>query len=164
MDKEGFKEYLENRYQDQMAYYDKAALKNQKKYKQFQWTLIVLSSIAPVLAALIDKWPQLQWAVVVVSALVAILTAGLKTFQYQELWVTYRTTMEQLKHEYHFYRFGVDPYAGEGIDKEMLFVSRVETILDKEHVNWPQTKSQHGNGLLQRIGVISEEIKDEKQG
>lgn len=162
MDKELFKEYLENRYKDQMAYYNKAAGKNQKKYKQFQWTLIILSAITPILAALIQRWPQLQLFVVVISAIVAVLTAGLKTFQYQELWINYRTTMEQLKPEYHYYSFGVGPYAEEGIDKEMLFVSRVETILDKEHVGWPQTKQQQNNGQSQSTEATKEEVKDEQ--
>ena len=161
MDKELFKEYLDNRYKDQMKYYDGAAGMNQKKYKLFQWTLIILSATTPILAALIQRWPQLQLVVVVISAIVAILTAGLKTFQYQELWVTYRTTMEQLKPEYHYYSFGVGPYAEDGIDKEMLFVSRIETILDKEHVGWPQTKRQPDNGPAPKVET-NEEAKDEQ--
>ena len=145
-----------------MAYYHRMAGKNQKKYKQFQWTLIILSAITPILAAFMERWPQLQLFVVIISAIVAILTAGLKTFQYQELWVNYRTTMEQLKPEYHYYSFGVGSYAEEGIDREMLFVSRIETILDKEHVDWPQTNHQQNNGQSQRTESVREEAKDEQ--
>jgi len=143
MDKEVFKDYVENRYKDQMAYYCKSAGRNQKKYKQFQWILIIFSAITPILAALDGKWFSTQIAVVAISALVAILTTGLKTFQYQETWVSYRTTNELLKPEIYYYNFGVGPYAEEGIDKETLFVSRVETILDKEHINWPTAKKMH---------------------
>jgi hypothetical protein len=140
MDKEAFNNYLEDRYRKQMDYYSKSSGKNQKKYKNFQWILIILSAIAPVLTALITKWPQLQIAVVVITALVAILTTGLKTFQYQELWVNYRATYEQLKPEIHYYNFGVGPYGTAGVDKESLFVTRIETILDKEHQGWPPAK------------------------
>jgi hypothetical protein len=143
MDKETFKDYVENRYKDQMAYYSKAAGKNQKKYKQFQWILIILSALTPILAAFIGRWPDLQIPVVIISAIVAILTAGLKTFQYQEMWISYRATNEMLKPEIYYYNFSVGPYAEEGIDKETLFVSRVETILDKEHINWPVAKKIH---------------------
>lgn len=143
MDKEIFKDYVENRYKDQMSFYDKAAVKNQKKYKQFQWVLIVFSAITPVLAAFDGQWVRLQIPVVLVSAIVAVLTAGLKTFQYQEMWVNYRATNELLKPEIYYYNFSVGPYAEEGIDKETLFVSRVETILDKEHINWPVVKHLH---------------------
>ena len=140
MKNEEFDQYVNDRYQGQMAYYSKSSGKNQKKYKRYQWVLIIFSAITPVLAALISMWPVLQITVVVTSALVAILTTGLKTFQYQELWVTYRATYEQLKPEIHYYNFGVGPYGEEGIDKESLFITRVETILDKEHQGWPPAK------------------------
>ena len=48
-----------------------------------------------------------------------------------------------LKPEIYYYNFSVGPYAEDGIDKETLFVSRVETILDKEHINWPVAKKIH---------------------
>src|SRR4030095_12245350 len=128
-----------------MAYYSKAASKNQKRYKALQWVLIVSSFITPILAAFDKKGVDLQIPVVLISTLVAILTAGLKAFQYQELWVKYRTTNELLKPEIHYYNFDVGPYAEEGVNKEMLFVSRVETILDKEHISWPLIKKAQEN-------------------
>ena len=140
MDKEAFSKYLKERYEDQMNYYNKASGKNQKKYRRFQWILIVLSALTPVLAALDGKCIDLQLPVVIISALVAILTTGLKTFQYQELWVNYRATHEQLKPEIYYYNFNVGPYGEEGIDKEALFISRIESILDKEHQGWPPSK------------------------
>ena len=146
MDKEIFKDYVETRYKKQMSYYSKAAAKNQKRYKQFQWVLIIFSAITPILAAFDGKWVSLQVPVVLISAIVAILTAGLKTFQYQEMWVNYRATNELLKPEIYYYNFGVGPYAEDGIDRESLFVSRVETILDKEHINWPVLKKLHEAG------------------
>jgi hypothetical protein len=140
MEKEAFDKYLEDRYYNQLNYYDKASVRNQKNYRRFQWILIILSAMTPILAALDGKWFSLQIAVIVVSAIVAILTTGLKTFQYQELWVNYRATHEQLKPEIHYYSFGVGPYGQAGVDKESMFVSRVEAILDKEHQGWPSAK------------------------
>lgn len=157
-----FKEYVENRYKDQMAYYSKSASKNQKRYKLFQWILIVLSAATPVMAALDEQWVDMQIPVVIVSSAVAILTAGLKTFQYQELWVKYRTTNELLKPEIHYYNFGVGPYAEEEVDREMLFVSRVETILDKEHISWPLIKKAHEDSDNHNANTGIDEIK--KQG
>jgi hypothetical protein len=145
MDKEAFAKYLKERYEDQMNYYDKNSGKNQKKYRRFQWILIVLSALTPVLAALDGKFIDLQLPVVIISALVAILTTGLKTFQYQELWVNYRATHEQLKPEIYYYNFNVGPYGETGIDKEALFISRIESILDKEHQGWPPSKKNGEN-------------------
>lgn len=139
MDTNAFNEYLEKRYYDQMNYYDKASLKNQKRYKNFQWILIILSAITPVLAALPHRF-EFQYSVVTISAIVAILTTGLKTFLFQELWVSYRSTVEQLKPEINYYNFNVGPYGKPGINKETLFVSRIESILNKEHDTWPISK------------------------
>ena len=154
MDKAAFDEYVENRYKHQMEYYSKASSKNQKKYKLFQWILIILSAVTPVLAALNGvTWSHeektynissqlLQILLVVISSIVAILTTGLKTFQYQDLWVNYRTTYEQLKPEIYYYEFNIGPYAEIGVDKESLFVSRVEAILSAEHMQWPPNPAQ----------------------
>ena len=152
MDKARFDEYVENRYKKQMQYYSNTSAKNQKKYKLFQWTLIILSAVTPVLAAMSgliinheDKTytigsQVLQILLVLVSSIVAILTTGLKTFQYQDLWVNYRATYEQLKPEIYYYEFNVGPYSVAGIDKESVFVSRVEAILNAEHIQWPPAK------------------------
>ncbi len=140
MDSGAFKEYLEKRYYDQLGFYDKSSVKNQKKYKNFQWILIILSALTPVLAAINKESFNTQFIVIVVSAIVAILTTGMKTFQFQELWVNYRATCEQLKPEIHYYNFNVGPYGVLGVDKESLFISRVESILDKERQGWPPAK------------------------
>jgi len=142
MEKAAFKEYLENRYKNQLEYYDKAATKNQKRYKLFQWLLIILSATTPILAALQLNWGDLQIPVVIISSVVAILTTGMKTFQYQELWVSYRTTMEQLKPELYYYNFNAGPYAEEGVNKEKLFVARAEAIMSKEQKGWPPAKNE----------------------
>jgi len=149
MDKETFETYKKERYEKQMQYYSEASARNQKKYKQFQWILIVLSAITPVLAALNGlsfgsaNKPivvNLGLVVVVVSSIVAILTTGLKTFDYQGLWITYRSTYEKLKPEIHYYNFNVGEYGRPDIDKESLFVSRIEALLSAEHSQWPAAK------------------------
>jgi hypothetical protein len=148
MDNATFETYLKERYNPQMDYYDSASKKFQKKYKIFQWILIILSAITPVIAALngygndhdkkLSQFSSLF--VVVISSIVAILTTGLKTFNYQELWITYRTTHEKLKPELYYYNFNVGEYGKSGVDKESLFVSRVESLLSAEHSVWPPAK------------------------
>jgi hypothetical protein len=141
MDTTEFNEYLKNRYLDQLNYYEKAAGKNKKKYKNFQWILIIFSTLTTILAALPDIPDfDLKYIVVATAAIVTILTAGLKTFQYQELWVSYRSTIELLKPEIYYYKFNVNEYGQAGVDKETQFVFNVEKILNKEHDVWPVAK------------------------
>ncbi len=140
MDENAFNEYLEKRYEGQMNYYSKASAKNQKKYKNFQWMLIILSTLTTIMAALPRDKFDLQYAVVASAALVTVITSALKTFQYQELWVNYRATSEQLKPEIYYYHFNVGDYGKEGADKESIFIKHVEAILNKEHDGWPVIK------------------------
>jgi len=154
MDKAVFDDYVENRYKKQMDYYSKSSSKNQKKYKQFQWILIILSALTPVLAALngvtsssslkiFNAGSLVQILLVIISSIVAILTTGLKTFRYQDLWIKYRTTYELLKPEIYYYEFNIGMYGSAGADKESVFVTRVEAILNTEHSQWqPVSKSQ----------------------
>jgi hypothetical protein len=152
MDKEVFDRYVQERYAAQMDYYRKSSAENQASYKRFQWLLIILSALTPVFAALnnikstifgIDIGSHLGLVVVLVSSIVAILTTSLKTFNYQELWSNYRATYERLKPEIHYYHFNAGPYAVTGTDKESLFVTRIEGILNAEHVHWPPAKTSN---------------------
>lgn len=153
MDKAAFDDYVTNRYQDQLKYYEAISAGNQKKYKRFQWILIVLTALTPVFAALKTiKWGDfvmpvdLSVLVLVTSTIVAILTTGLKTFNYQELWIVSRTTQEMLKPELYYYNFNVGDYGAQGVDKESVFVTRVEAILGSEHKQWPPAKSLQDKG------------------
>lgn len=138
MELSAFNDYLETRYYDQLKYYEKASGKNQRRYKNFQWILIVVSTLTTIFAATNEfAGFDLHYLIVVSSAVVTVLTAALKTFQYQELWVNYRNTIEQLKPEIFYYRYNVGDYGNPEVDKEILFISRIESILSKEHDSWP---------------------------
>lgn len=166
MDASLFNEYLEKRYYDQIKYYSSASAKNQKKYKNFQWILIIFSTLTTILAALprSEKF-DVQYLIVLSSALVTILTAALKTFQYQELWVSYRNTIEQLKPELFYYQFNVGDYAQEGVDKETIFVARIEQILNKEREVWPVAKkvkdqSNQGQDIDELQTRLNQQLRD----
>ena len=137
MDKETFAKYLKDRYQDQISFYDKSALKNQGQYRWMQGTIIVLAALTPVIVELgrESDWVHLA---TVTSAFVAILTASLKTFNYQENWLNYRTTCETLIKEQHFLEAGIGDYRT-AEDKESLFVERVESVISRENTMWIST-------------------------
>ena len=153
---DAFAEYVTERYEKEIGWYDGKAARNQTIYRWMQWTLIVLAAITPILIEL-DLEPLghveangegsgvIQWATLT-SAVVAILTAGLKTFKYQENWINYRTTCETLRKEKHFYDAGLGAYAA-AADTEALFVDRVESLISRENTMWvsthkPETKSK----------------------
>jgi uncharacterized integral membrane protein len=133
MDKAAFDKYLAERYEPQVEWYDRKAIWNQRVYTGFQWTVIVLGAITPVLVAVGGEWQR--WSAVVVGSLVAIGIAGLKTFKYQENWVNYRTTCETLRKEIHYLQAGVDAYRG-AANPAALFVERVEALIARENSMW----------------------------
>ena len=47
--------------------------------------------------------------------------------------------------EIYYYNFGIGPYDIDGIDKESLFVTRVEAMVDSEHTQWAASKKLQGN-------------------
>lgn len=133
MDKGKFEDYLESRYRKETDWYDKKAVWNHNAYQIFQWAAIVLSSSTAVLVV-IGTGP-LKWFAVIIAVLVAISTASLKTFKYQENWISFRTTCETLKKEFHYYEAGLHGYE-DSDDKEVLFVDRIESLISRENTLW----------------------------
>lgn len=117
------------------------ATKNQIIYRWLQWSVIVLAAITPVLIELnLDiVWaPGFAHVPTATATVVAILTAGLRTFEYQENWINYRTTCETQRKEKYFYEVGLREY-GSAEDKEALFVDRVESLISRENTMWVST-------------------------
>ena len=133
MKKKDFKEYLENRYKDRVAWYDNKAIWNHRVYQVFQWTAIVLSAVTPIFIIIGEG--AIKWLAVAIAVVVAITTAALKTFKYQENWINYRTTCETLRKEIHYYEAGIQGYDTTD-DKEALFIERVESLISRENTLW----------------------------
>lgn len=139
MNKDDFQKYIDEKYYDQIKWYDEKSEKNKNLYEKFQFGLIIFSAITPVLIA-IQMDPiissYLKWFPIITSVFVAILASVLKTFKYQENWLNYRTISETLKKEIHFYNGNIDDYDGVE-DKEALFIGRVESIISREkYTSW----------------------------
>ncbi|HEX8922845.1 MAG TPA: DUF4231 domain-containing protein [Pyrinomonadaceae bacterium] len=137
MTKEQFDEYLGTRYQDQINWYDAKAIKSKSFYNAFQWGVIILSALAPILVITLEEKPW-KWVAVAVTVLLAIGTAGLKAFKYQENWINYRSVAGALKKEKYLYDAGVDDYSTQS-DKEATFVKRVEALISLENSIWVST-------------------------
>ena len=70
MEKEDFQKYLKERYEDQINWYDKKSAWNQKLYRYFQWSIIILAAITPVLVEIAPETNR--WPAVIIAALVGI--------------------------------------------------------------------------------------------
>ncbi len=136
-----FDAYLMDRYEDQIKWYDGKAQKYKRLYNIFQAPILILAAITPVLVV-VESNDRVKVITVVVSALVAIGTSMLKTFNFQETWISYRTTCETLKKEKHYYDWKIGEY-GQSSNREKAFVERVES-LPRENTMWLSARGRKG--------------------
>jgi uncharacterized membrane protein len=140
MTDEKFEEYLNDRYRDQINYYGSKAGWNKRMYNSFQWSVIIVSAVLPVLVVSSIK-EDYKWATAGLSLLLAIGTSALKAFKFQENWLNYRQLAETLKQEKHFFDADLGSYAT-AADKHATFVERVESLISRENAIWTNVHQQ----------------------
>jgi len=130
-------EYLNDRLEKQISWYDNKSMQNQKWFKRLQIFQIAAATSIPVLVIYItDTTPFLRFLNALLGALIAVVSGAIGLYKFQENWLEYRTTCESLRHEKYLYLTKTDPY---NIDSPFpLLVSRVETLISKENTNWAQ--------------------------
>jgi hypothetical protein len=148
MTDEQFDEYLKTRYQAEMDWYEMRSKRNKMLYLFFQWGIIILSAITPILITIGDFRgaptqatgnPQeitgIQIFSISTAFLVAVFAAATKVFHFQENWLDFRATREELKSEIHLYSARLYGYAT-ARDTRALFVNRIESIIRREVRVW----------------------------
>ena len=144
-------EYIKNRLDDQIRWYDGKSQWNQKKYKQLRVFEFVAAASIPFLTGYMTvNAPFISFTVGLLGLIIAAITGVVTLYKFQENWVEYRTTCESLKHEKHLFLTKVEPYDGD--EPFPLFVQRVESLISKENTNWTQymtrpTKNIKGDGV-----------------
>lgn len=128
-------EFLKERLDDQINWYDKKSQWNQKRYKILKIAEIIAASSIPFLTGFIDKEIN-YWHVLVglLGVLIAVCSSVSALYKFHELWIEYRTVAETLKHHKYLYLTKTSPYHN---DKAFeLLVDVVESIISKENSNW----------------------------
>jgi len=130
------------RLEDQLAWYDRKSLANQRAYKRIKVTEILAAAIIPFLAGL--GLPHTGIVTGGLGVLITVLEGLLHLNQYQQNWITYRSTCEALKHEKYTYLGNAAPYANVA-DPHALLAERIESLVSQEHAKWASTQQQeHG--------------------
>jgi hypothetical protein len=127
-----FEDYIKNRYQREIRWYDRRARQNQLGYLMAHIYTIAAALAVPVLLSVENI------SLLVISALAASV-AGIQALgtllRFHENWLNYRTTAETMRKEIHFYHAGIDEYATAD-DSKALFVKRVEALVSRENTMW----------------------------
>jgi hypothetical protein len=119
------------RLNSQYKWYNDKAKSNQTWFKLLKLTQIVVAAAIPVAATLGAS----ATAAGVMGAVILVVESVQQLFQYQQNWVSYRSTAEALLAESHLYKAGAGPYAGVPAPA-LLLADRVEALLSKERSGW----------------------------
>lgn len=131
-------EYLNDRLDDQIKWYDEKSAWNQTWFKRLRTLEILFAVAIPFLISHITGDGGLLRLIAGAMGVAVALVAGLVTlYRFQENWVEYRTTAEILKHEKYLYLTQSAPY--EGHDAFHLLVATIESVISKENTGWSQS-------------------------
>ena len=135
-------EYIEQRLDDQQTW-----------YKRLRMVEVVLAAGIPFVSSLIGKFPDSPNVVPIIVSMIAFLIAAtsalLALYRFQDNWLQYRSTAEQLKREKFLFLTKNQPYGGE--DAFHVLVDNVERILGVENSTWrEQIKSAATTNLVQQ--------------
>src|SRR5215472_14667849 len=120
-------EYIEQRLNDQIGWYDSRSISNKRWFKRLRFVEIVAAATIPVLSGFADKSFSIKIAIGALGVFVAIIASLLGLLQLQVRWIEYRATAESLKKEKFLFLTQTDPYNKD--DALHLLVQRVEALL-----------------------------------
>ncbi|HTT25327.1 MAG TPA: DUF4231 domain-containing protein [Candidatus Sulfotelmatobacter sp.] len=127
------------RLEDQIGWYDRKSMSNQRTFKRIKIIEIGAAALIPFISAL--HFQQSTWITGGLGVLITVLEGLLHLNQYEQNWITYRSTCESLKHEKYVYLAKAGPYAGSPYPYALL-ADRVESIVSQEHAKWASVQQQ----------------------
>ena len=130
-------EYIEQRLNDQIVWYDRKSSTNQRWFKRLRFAEIVAAATIPFLSGFAGNSFSIKIAIGALGVVVAVIASLLGLLQLQERWIEYRATAESLRKEKFLFLTQTDPYDKD--DAFHLLVQRVEALLSKENTDWAQS-------------------------
>ncbi len=129
------------RLEEQIAWYDRKSGSAQRIFKRIKIVEILAAAIIPFLAGF--SFAQDKLVIAGLGVIITILEGLLHLNQYQQLWGTYRSTCEALKHEKFVFIAKAGPYAT-AADPHAMLAERIEGLVSQEHAQWNSFQQQSG--------------------
>ena len=127
------------RLEDQITWYDAKSRSAQHTFKRIKIVEILAAAAIPFLAAL--SFPHDKLVTAGLGVLITILEGLLHLNQYQQMWTSYRSTCEALKHEKYVYLALAGPYMNVP-NPHALLAERIESTVSQEHAQWASVQQQ----------------------
>lgn len=131
--------YIENRILDQIDWYNDKSSKNQKHFKKWMVTSILLSACIPILTLFSDiKCAiRIKVAITAISSAITVISAIISLYHFQDLWVQYRANCEILQSILHRYLTKTGEFRNATEDDALnLLVMSCEEYMTKEFQTW----------------------------
>jgi hypothetical protein len=96
------------RLEDQIGWYDHKSGASQRRYERLKLLELAVAAALPVVAGVGSP----VWVTGGLAAMIVVLEGAQHLYQFQEHWITYRSTAEALKHERFLYLAKAGPYVG----------------------------------------------------
>lgn len=152
-----FVTYLEQRVDDQLRYFDAAAMRNQKAYRRLKLAAItcnVLTTMTIALAFTVpDGWKITMGIIALVLSTIVLGTYQLEEFQnYGAKWEKFRLVAEQLKSEKYMFLNEAGIYAGDdGVANRRDFVERIEGTIRGTDITYFSLMVEPGRRIEKRL-------------
>jgi len=150
-------QYIANRVDDQLAYFDSNAIKNQKAYKRLKTVSIACNVLTTMTIALAFTVSEKYKVYMGILALV-LSTIVLAAYQWEEFqnygakWEKFRLVAEQLKSEKFTFLNRAGPYSDE--DERLIssiFVERVERMIRGTDLSYFSLIIEPGKRIEKRL-------------
>jgi hypothetical protein len=125
-------EYVAERLNPEIVYYNKSATAAKKKYLQMRALTVIGGALVPVLVNV--DLPYVDILTTTIS-LVVVLFVSLETvYRYREQWTNYRTAEQHLRNEYFEFTTKSGSYTGlDEMTAFTLFVNHIEGDIEAEN-------------------------------
>ncbi len=130
------REYIEQRLDDQIAWYDRKSQWNQQWHKRLRLIEIICACSIPFILSFASNNVVMTGLAGLFGVIVAVVASVISLYKFEENWVAYRTTCETLRHEKFLHATQSKPY--ESPNAFALLVQRVESMISKENTEWHQ--------------------------
>jgi hypothetical protein len=138
------------RLEDQISWYNRNSIKAQRAFRAFKITEIIAAALIPFVSGL--GGGKTIWIAGGLGVVVTVIEGVINLNQYQQNWITYRSTCEALKHEKYLHLGKAGSYAS-AADPHSLLAERVESLVRQESMpngplsGWKRQKARMGNRL-----------------
>jgi hypothetical protein len=131
---------IPQRIEDAISWYDSAAGRNRKTFYVFKILQIGLAAAIPIASTTLEATPAKNFGAVAGSTIAAI-EAIQQLFQFQTLYIKYRSTCEAIKAQKSLFLESAGDYMNSQHPR-VLLVEKVETMISQENNAWLALKEQ----------------------